>query len=99
MNKKYIDVTIEEGKTAYEAVAKYIRRFWDNEQSFYGMIVRLSTSYNNVEWRTFNTLALFDIDEFDIVFENDWWEGERFIRLYGIVSVDDVDVSGGLYPD
>lgn len=99
MKQNYIDVTIEEGKTGYEAVAKYIRRFWDNEQSFCDTIVRLSTSYNNVEWRTFNTLALFDVDEFDIIFDNDWWEGERFIRLYGIVSVDDLDISGGLYPD
>lgn len=99
MNEKYIDVMIEEGKTAYEAVRRYICRFWDNEQSFCDMIVRLSTSYNNVEWRTFNTLALFDVDNFDVIFENDWWEGERFIRLYGIISVDDINVSGGLYPD
>lgn len=97
MNEKYIDITIEEGRTAYEAVAKYIRRFWNNEQSYCDAIVCLSISYDNIEWRTFNELALFDVDNFDVIFENDWWEGERFIRLYGIVSVDDINVSGGLY--
>lgn len=99
MNKNYIDVTIEEGKTAYEAVAKYIYRFFDNDAAFDDVIVRIGTSYNNIEWTTFNTLALFDMNEFDFEFEDDWWEGERFIRLYGIISIDDVEVSGGLYPD
>lgn len=98
MEKDYIDVTIEEGKTAYEAVWKYICRFWDRE-AYDDVIVRLGISYDNIEWDVFNEFVSFNADDFECFFENDWWEGERFIRLYGIVPLYDIEVSGGLYPD
>lgn len=98
MEKDYIDVTIEEGKTAYEAVGKYIYRFWDRE-AYDDVIVRLGISNNNAEWRTFNAFVSFDANDFEGLFEYDWWEGERFIRLYGIVPLYEIEVSGGIYPD
>lgn len=98
IEKEYIDVSIEPGKTAYDAVAKYIYRYWDH-YSFSDVILSLKLSYDNVDWRSFKTIALFDAGDIKPEFVNDWWEGERFIRLYGIESIDFLDISGGLYPD
>lgn len=33
----------------------------------------------------------------DVEFLYDWWEGEKFIKLFGIKAVDEIDISGGLY--
>lgn len=98
MKERYIDVVIEEGKTAYEAVEKYIYRFLGHE-GYDDVIVRLGTSYNNVEWDIFNEFVSIDVGDLECVFEDDWWEGERFIRIYGIQSIQTLNISGGLYYD
>ena len=30
---------------------------------------------------------------------NDWWEGEKYIRLLGICGVNGLDICGGLYEE
>jgi len=35
----------------------------------------------------------------DIEFLYDWWESEKFIKLFGIKTVDELDISGGLYTE
>lgn len=32
-----------------------------------------------------------------IEFLDDWWEGEQYIKLFGIKTVRELDISGGLY--
>ena len=26
-----------------------------------------------------------------------WWEGEKFIKLFGIKAINELDISGGIY--
>lgn len=33
----------------------------------------------------------------DVEFLNDWWEGEKYIKLFGIKAVGELDISGGIY--
>ena len=35
----------------------------------------------------------------DIEYEMDWWEGEKYIKLFGIKSVNELDISGGIYTE
>lgn len=35
----------------------------------------------------------------DIEYLYDWWEGEKYIKLFGIQSVDELDISGGIYAE
>lgn len=35
----------------------------------------------------------------DIEFLSDWWEGEKYIKLFGIKAVSELDISGGIYSE
>lgn len=35
----------------------------------------------------------------DIEFLNDWWEGERYIKLFGVKTIEELDISGGIYTE
>lgn len=96
MNYKYIEIYLESGGNGYSAIKQYIYKYFD-KNIFSDVIVRIGTSYDNVKWDVFNEFARFNANDLTIEFLNDWWEGETFIRIYGIVPIDLLDVSGGLY--
>ena len=90
-----VDIKLNEKESGYNAVGKYIRRYWDHNIPT-EVIISLGTSYDGDTYRVFKDVASptgYD----DIEFFSDWWEGERYIKLFGIKSVDEFDVSGGIY--
>lgn len=86
------------GITGYEAIGRYIRNYWRQFGYPVSVLVRLDVSFNGEDW--FSLMEYASPSGFlgnDIEFDNDWWEGKRYIRLYGIKAIDLMEVEGGIY--
>lgn len=93
------EIKLKDGETGYEAVAGYIYRYWNHYRYIDSVLVKLAVSYNGEDWETL-PIQIASPDGFrsdDILFDMDWWEGEKYIRLYGIKFSDFVEVEGGIY--
>lgn len=92
-----ISIILKDNETGYGEVGKYVERYWDVHGSR-DVIVGIETSYDGVEWRYNNEIAtVYTPVRDEIEWLNDWWEGEKYIRLHGIQSVETINVYGGLY--
>lgn len=90
-----VDITLKKGQSGYDAVGDYIRRYW--EHNIYGdVVVSLGTSYDGNTYDLRNEVAS-PMGFADIEFLYDWWEGEKFIKLFGIKAVSEFDISEGIY--
>lgn len=90
-----IDIKLKDGQSGYDAIGEYIRRYWDHNTSDV-VIVSIGISYDGDNYELLKEVAC-PINFDDIEFLYDWWEGERFIKLFGIKSVRELDFSGGIY--
>lgn len=90
-----IDIVLKNGQSGYDAVGDYIRRYW-NHNIQETVIVSLGTSYDGKTYELRKEAAT-PINFDDIEFLFDWWEGERYIKLFGIKTVSELDISGGIY--
>lgn len=93
-----ISIILKDNEIGYGEVGKYVERYWDVHGSR-DVIVGIETSYDGIEWRYNNEIATVYIPSVrgEVEWLNDWWEGERYIRLHGIQSVETINVHGGLY--
>lgn len=92
-----IDIELKNGQSGYDAVGEYIRRYW-NHNITDTVIVSLGISYDGNAYDIRKEVASpmnFD----DIEFLYDWWEGEKYIKLFGIKTVSELDISGGIYTE
>lgn len=90
-----IDIKLKDGQSGYDIVGEYIRRYWENN-IYDTVIVSIGISYDGNTYDMRKEIASpYNFD--DIEFLYDWWEGEKFIKLFGIKSVDEIDITGGLY--
>lgn len=90
-----IDIKLKDGQSGYDAVGEYIRRYWEHN-IVDTVIVSIGTSYDGNTFELRKEVASppnFD----DIEFLYDWWEGEKFIKLFGIKTISELDISGGIY--
>lgn len=87
---------LSDNVTGYEVVSKILL-----EELLLGqdsIVVQLRTRHTEeAEWRNITTLLLCDqFDDDDArchwVWEDDWWEGERFIDFVAAANVCDVDL-------
>lgn len=95
-----ISIILKNNETGYGEIDKYVERYWD----VYGsgdVIVGIETSYDGVEWRYNNEIATVYLPSVrgEVEWLNDWWEGEKYIRLHGIQSVETINVYDGLYEE
>lgn len=90
-----VDIKLKDGQTGYNAVGEYIRRYW-NHNITDTVIVSIGVSNDGSTFELRKEVATplnFD----DIEFLYDWWEGEQYIKLFGIKTVSEIDISGGIY--
>ena len=90
-----IDMELKYGQSGYDAVGEYIRRYWNHNITDI-VVVFIGTSYDGNSY-FFHKEVASPMNYDDIEFLNDWWEGEKFIKLLGIKGLDELDVSGGIY--
>lgn len=91
-----IEIKLKNGQCGYDAIGEYIQRYWKHKKLADTVIVSIGISYDGNTYELKKEIASpsgFD----DIEFLYDWWEGEKFIRLFGIRSVEDIDIAGGIY--
>lgn len=90
-----IEIRLEENQSGYDAVGEYIERYWkrDNPDGYRDdVVVRLSLSYNGKDFSSPQNEIIILNEDFNFEPTYDWWEGERFIRLYGIQAVEYISV-------
>lgn len=92
-----IDIELKDGKSGYDAVGEYIQRYWEHN-AIDTVIVSIGISYDGRTYESINEVAT-PCDFCDIEFLYDWWEGQKFIRLFGIKAISELDVSGGIYTE
>ena len=92
-----IDIKLNDGQSGYDIIGDYIRRYWRNN-IYATVVVSIGTSYDGQTYDLLKEIAS-PIDFDDIEYLYDWWEGEKYIKLFGIQSVDELDISGGIYTE
>lgn len=92
-----VEIKMKDRQTGYDAVGEYIRRYWEHNITD-TVIVSLATSYDGKKFETRNEVASpYNYD--DIEFLYDWWEGEKFIKLFGIKTLSEIEIDGGIYTE
>lgn len=91
-----VEIKLQKNQTGYDAVGEYIERYW-NHTIIDQVVVSMGLSRDGVTYEHYNEVA--SPYNSDIMFERDWWEGQKYIRLFGIVSVDALNITGGIYEE
>ena len=74
---------------------KYIHKP-DKVRQDYIVAIRMRHS-DHGEWEYTNELlTLNEDDPFYFIWDNDWWEGEKFVEILGYISIDDIPVPRNL---
>lgn len=93
----YIDIKLDKSQNGYDEVSMYIERFFKNNV-YDDVVIRLGTSYDGKEYDVRNEVASPYMGTVEFLY--DWWEGEQFIRIYGIRTVCDIEFNGeGIYEE
>ena len=92
-----INIKLTDGQSGYNVIGEYIRRYWSHNINN-TVIVSLGTSYDGETFDLQKEVAC-PINFDDIEFLYDWWEGEKYIKLFGIKTVRELDISGGIYEE
>lgn len=92
-----VEIKLKDKQSGYDIIGEYIHRYWEHNITD-TVIVSLATSYDGKKFETRNEVASpYNFD--DIEFLYDWWEGEKFIKLFGIQSISEISISGGIYTE
>ena len=86
-----VEIKLKDRETGYEKVGKLIKSWWD-VTSIEDSIVALEISDDGITWERCNEVAYPTDDLNDVEFLNDWWEGEKYIRVLWITSVDQIGI-------
>lgn len=94
-----IDIELENTQNGYDVIREYICRYWDHN-AYEDVIVSIGASYDGKTYTHYNEVAspYFETDNF-VEFLNDWWEGEKYIRLFGIKPISAFNITGGIYEE
>lgn len=90
-----IMLELNDNQSGYDIVAEYVRRYWEHNTND-TVIVSLGISYDGNKYELVKEVAV-PVGWDGVEFLYDWWEGEKYIKLFGIRSISEFDVSGGLY--
>lgn len=92
-----IDIQLNDKQSGYDIIGDYIRRYWQHN-IYDTVIVSLGTSYDGTIYELKKEIAS-PYNSNDIEYLYDWWEGEKYIKLFGIKSINELDIFGGIYTD
>ncbi len=79
---------------AYNAVANYIKRIWETKYVC-DVVCLIGTSFDGVNYCKTVEVAFPDENLIDVVFRNDWYEGQPYVKIFGIKCVDEIDFTMG----
>ena len=93
MSKK---IVLTDGQTGYEVIGDYIQRYWENVCCT-TVLVTIFSSCNGREYDRKSIIASPEFPDMALEYDYDWWEGEKYIILSGIVDIHDIVVEGGIF--
>lgn len=91
-----IKIKLEERQNGYDVIGEYIRRYWDHNTAD-TVIVSIGISHDDGDTYELRNEIASPMNLDDVEFLYDWWEGEKFIGLFGIKSISELDIYGGIY--
>lgn len=87
-----IDIKLSVGLSGYDVIAEFIKQFWErNGNCVDTVIFSIGTSYDGHSYAIHNEIAS-PVNGDDVEFLYDWWEGEQYLRLGEIRSIDSFDL-------
>ena len=89
-----VKIVLEENQNGYDEVFKYIKRFLDKRHTDGMVVFTISLSYDDNKYLKHTELVEVDYEK--VIYENDWWEGEKYIKLFGIELLRDLEIKGGM---
>lgn len=92
-----VDIMLKDRQSGYDAVGEYIHRYWEHN-IVDDIVVSIGTSYDGNTYNLLREVAS-PVGYNDIEFLHDWWEGEKYIKLFGIKTVGELDIYGGIYEE
>ena len=93
-----VEIVLTESHSGYEAVAEYIRRYWKHNVCDDAVICSIATSHDGKNFEMRNEVATpYEFDGVEFLY--DWWEGEKYIKLFGIKGMSEIDIEGGIYTE
>lgn len=90
-----VDIELKNKQSGYDAVGEYIQRYWDHNIAD-TVLVSIGISCDGELYELHKEIA-FPCNLNDVEFLYDWWEGQKFIKLFGIKTINEVDIFGGIY--
>ena len=89
-----VSFILDDKDTGYDIIAERIMRYYKTHIPD-AVIVSIGFSYDGEKWEYMNEVA-YPIDYLNnsIEFLNDWWEGQKYIKLFGIESVSNLKIDG-----
>lgn len=89
-----VSVKLDDNQSAYDFVGDYIEKFW-KKNSYCDVVVLIGTSYDGLDYCESLEIVTPTEDMMGVEFLNDWHEGERYIKIFGIKSVCDIEIEDG----
>ena len=79
---------------AYTLIADCIRRFWKSKYVC-DVVCLIGTSLDGANYCKTVEIASPDENYTGVEFLNDWYEGEPYVRVFGIKCVDEIEFTEG----
>ena len=83
-----IDIKLNEEQNGYDVISEYIKKFWKHHPEN-TVVVSFSISSDGVDYTPLSEVTYPYWN--GIEFLNDWWEGEEYIHLFGIIDIMDIE--------
>lgn len=83
-------VVLDDKQTGYGIVSEYIKKYWEHHCTE-DVIVSIEISRDGKNYERLNEVAS-PYDMYDVEYLNDWWEGEKYIRVTGIQGISDIKI-------
>ena len=83
-------IVLDDKQTGYGVVSEYVKRYWEHHCAE-GVIVSIEISRDGRNYECLNEVAS-PYNMYDVEYLNDWWEGEKYIKVTGIQSISDMKI-------
>ena len=84
-------IKVKDKETGYSAVKKYIEQYW-NDTTWNTTIVEIEISYDNKNWDRIKEIVYPTYNCRDMEWLYDWWEGQTYINLIGMIVIDEINI-------
>jgi len=89
-----IEIKLNDNENGYDVIEEYVRRYWKHNADE-TVVVCMETSYDGKKYYNANNVVEPGFDCYDTTTNYDWWEGEKYIKLHGIIGINKITTIDG----